>query len=555
MKGKILLIFAIAALVFLSGCCCPITPVCEEGWKCKDSNTKAYQNSDCLWEQETVCELGCSDGNCVEVGDLCQGVECNDYCVESTRFYNGNCVDGECTYSSMQCQYGCENGLCEGDLCADVNCPDYCLGTTRFYNGTCAEGECTYTSLQCPYGCENGLCEGDPCTGVECPDYCSGNTRFYNGACVDGDCTYSSLQCQYGCSNGLCIGDPCAGVTCQDVCDGKTRKYNGSCVDGDCVYSTEECDYDCEDAECVEDPCEGVTCPDYCDNDTLYNDGECVEGECEYTITGCGVDEPYCEDEMNLRTGGYCENAECHYEGLGCICGCENGACLDPAELCAGVTCYDYCEDGIFYYDGYCNCGECVYSEEECVFGCEDEWGCIPETDAMMFITSGRWTGDLGGIFGADEKCEIAAADAGLPLGWIALISDSFWDIRDRPEFPDTIFRRMDGSIVAMSKADLFDGSINVPINIDEYGVVHTEVGQAGATWTGTKPDGTVFTGTYGGILVTNCEDWTNGTDDYYNRGIGGDIQETNNYWIDDHPVSNVLYCSNVQRLYCVHTS
>lgn len=39
-------------------------PTCSSGWKCKDSNYRGYQYSDCSWSTLTYCDNGCSDGKC-----------------------------------------------------------------------------------------------------------------------------------------------------------------------------------------------------------------------------------------------------------------------------------------------------------------------------------------------------------------------------------------------------------------------------------------------------------------------------------------------------------
>ena len=40
------------------------SPACSPGWKCRDSDTKAYQSPDCSWSEFKNCEYGCSDGKC-----------------------------------------------------------------------------------------------------------------------------------------------------------------------------------------------------------------------------------------------------------------------------------------------------------------------------------------------------------------------------------------------------------------------------------------------------------------------------------------------------------
>jgi hypothetical protein len=43
---------------------CSSGTTCTSGWKCKDSQTKAYQNTDCSWTSQTYCDNRCSNGTC-----------------------------------------------------------------------------------------------------------------------------------------------------------------------------------------------------------------------------------------------------------------------------------------------------------------------------------------------------------------------------------------------------------------------------------------------------------------------------------------------------------
>jgi hypothetical protein len=50
----------------LNGACQPLAvPLCDAGWKCKDSSTKHYQDTECELSQEEECKYGCSDGVCL----------------------------------------------------------------------------------------------------------------------------------------------------------------------------------------------------------------------------------------------------------------------------------------------------------------------------------------------------------------------------------------------------------------------------------------------------------------------------------------------------------
>ena len=51
-------------------------------------------------------------------------------------------------------------------------------------------------------------------------------------------------------------------------------------------------------------------------------------------------------------------------------------------------------------------------------------------------MTSSSWNGNLGGLSGADAKCQQAANATGLGGTWVAWLSDSTHNAKDR--IPDT---------------------------------------------------------------------------------------------------------------------
>jgi len=78
----------------------------------------------------------------------------------------------------------------------------------------------------------------------------------------------------------------------------------------------------------------------------------------------------------------------------------------------------------------------------------------------------------------------------------------------------------MDGMLIANNKADLTDGTIANPINLDEYGT-NISVGYA---WTGTFSSGFADT-------VDNCNSWTSGSVSVYGRW--GDANRVSAGWTD----------------------
>ncbi|WP_186343237.1 DUF1554 domain-containing protein [Allochromatium palmeri] len=154
----------------------------------------------------------------------------------------------------------------------------------------------------------------------------------------------------------------------------------------------------------------------------------------------------------------------------------------------------------------------------------------------LVFVTSETYDGNLGGVTGADSKCQ-AEAD-------LALLTGTFkaW-ISDETSSPNTRFSKSDvpyilpsGEIVAENYEDLTDGFIENPININPYGDYYNNQ----AVWTGTRYDGNLSNGT--------CNNWTIGYGNRINEnGIRGSINSIDQGWSSDFNVR----CDSNYRLYC----
>lgn len=106
-------------------------------------------------------------------------------------------------------------------------------------------------------------------------------------------------------------------------------------------------------------------------------------------------------------------------------------------------------------------------------------------SDKCVFVTGGVSTSNLGGLSGADATCRAVAGSAGLPGTYVAWLSDSTTNAITRVT-SNGPFATPDGDVVASSLVDLTDGSLNAPIEKNEYGtaVPLREV------WTGTNATG-----------------------------------------------------------------
>ena len=109
-------------------------------------------------------------------------------------------------------------------------------------------------------------------------------------------------------------------------------------------------------------------------------------------------------------------------------------------------------------------------------------FGALPEYSqgqSIVFVTSTSSNGDLGGLAGADATCNSLAQTAGLSGTYVAWLSTSTTDARDRID--DASYIRVDGTPIANNLADLIDGSLQNAVLLDETGTT-----MAVRVWTGT---------------------------------------------------------------------
>ena len=175
----------------------------------------------------------------------------------------------------------------------------------------------------------------------------------------------------------------------------------------------------------------------------------------------------------------------------------------------------------------------------------DDSLFLVCATSMLAFVDGLNSDGDLGGLSGADQICQTEADNAGLVGTFIAWLSDSSTDAKDRfdPAFASLPYlRTSDNAVVADDFADLIDGSIDNIILSKADGTVLAPSGGFGQVWTGTAGDGTKTSDT--------CNDWTDGTDSF--EGTAGRVQSTNSQWTD-HLVSDCdgLPSARKASLYC----
>jgi hypothetical protein len=163
-----------------------------------------------------------------------------------------------------------------------------------------------------------------------------------------------------------------------------------------------------------------------------------------------------------------------------------------------------------------------------------------PNCKRLAFVTRETFTGDLGGLAGADQKC-FAAAKTIPGFGgraFRAWLSDTTGGAKARLPKGTGAYRRTDDGVVATTFTDLSDGDVALPIALDQKGTMLDKANLERSVWTGTTVDGADST--------FNCFDWTSA--DVMQSGTYGDSQATDSTWTDSATSS----CNASRHLYCV---
>ena len=346
---------------------------------------------------------------------------------------------GTNTCGSGACTPSCAGKVCgDNDGCSSVCVTGACGSGLRCIAGTCA---CDTTS--CPGCCDGNACKpgGDDTAcgkgGTTCT-VCKAGTSCGTGDC--GTCGGSGQPCCAGnqcASPGTCGGGGQVGVCgCTPSCAGKTCGASDGCG-GTCNAGSCAFGLHCSGGTCA---CDGTSCSGCCQA------GQCIGGT---QTSGCGKG------------------------GVGCaVC---------PAPTSGGTAACDGTSCGVSCNSGYspCGVGQC----------CQNK---------TIFVAAGSFTGNLGGLSGADTTCQTQGA----PFGgtFKAWLSDS----------QQTAAGRLTHS---MGPYFLYDGVTRVAN--DWNGLVSgTLLHEIDRTATGTATldevirTGTTPSGAYSGM---SCRDWASG--------------------------------------------
>lgn len=162
-----------------------------------------------------------------------------------------------------------------------------------------------------------------------------------------------------------------------------------------------------------------------------------------------------------------------------------------------------------------------------------------------VFLTSTTYDGNLGGLSGADSKCQARADAVGLPGTFKAWLSDSTTNAADRLSHSTVNYVLTNGTVVANGWTDLTDGSLDSALCRDENGNMIAACGSNWQVWSNTNSNGSKLASSQGSW----CLGWTS------NQGgetanWGGQTGATDGSWT--YGTTSMHTCDNVKRLYCL---
>lgn len=173
----------------------------------------------------------------------------------------------------------------------------------------------------------------------------------------------------------------------------------------------------------------------------------------------------------------------------------------------------------------------------------------------IVFVTANTYSGALGGLAGADEKCQTAADDVGLNgifLAWLStwpgpILGTPSVDPQSRFIRHNVPYKLPNGTKVADHYADLVDGTIDAPIDRTESGTQLFSIGAAVLFWSSTSANGKGVTASKD---KATCENWT--TDAMFTTALYlGNIASTGFGW-SASGMSVYESCGMPHHLLCV---
>ncbi len=428
-----------------------------------------------------------------------------------------------------------------------------CLETNEQHCGL-HKGKCPNPGEVCSV-CEptNNGCTMEPIMDPQCifpgPDHC----QFKNGYCEDpGESCDICLQENLGCTKDPIASECLFGGGLEDSSSSGPTASESSDAESDADSST--------DSETSSGESSSTFLPSLCGNGLVESGEDCDDGNldetdectsaCEWAICGDGFVQVGVEE---------CDEGASNSDDAICTKTCKNAICGDgkvwenieqcddgnknSSDACINTCQAAYCGDG-FVWSGMEECDDANDVPNDSCDACKF-------VHRLVFASSLEYKGNLGGLTGADAKCQVLAASAvnTNPMFFAGKDPESFkaW-ISDGNEGPDDRFDtnftgiyELPGkemgfpiTVVRGGWKDLTDGSLESEIFLDENATPLSST-----IWTNTKTSGFPAT-------VDHCDAWTSSLAD--DLGFVGTTISASAQWTDDPPHQA---CSATARIYC----
>ena len=161
----------------------------------------------------------------------------------------------------------------------------------------------------------------------------------------------------------------------------------------------------------------------------------------------------------------------------------------------------------------------------------------VADCERVVFVTSTAFPGNLGGVAGADAKCQ-ALADLSSNSRvkgrtFLAWVSTNATSPAARFVHGTKAYVRVDKAVVASTWNELLSGTLRSGIGLDENGAAHS-----GQAWTGTRSE-------TGQLSTSTCADWTSSS--FAEDGVGGNVGGSGGGWSSN----TEMPCASTARIYC----
>jgi hypothetical protein len=260
----------------------------------------------------------------------------------------------------------------------------------------------------------------------------------------------------------------------------------------------------------------------------------------------CGeFDSDSCRDwspPTACASGQTCSNGSC---GAAAVCANEGDSC-DDGNAC---TTSDSCEGGLCSGTPKCTAAP-ANADPTCAADGTCGYTCWPGThprdgeciaNNRFFATSSIYfTGNLGGLAGADADCQLFADHSGLNGTFKAWMSDTHISASARLVHSTYPYVLVDGTLIADDWAGLTSGSVLHAISLDEQG---NPVGNS-VIMTGTLPNGALARSDW------TCNDWVTDTSGVAFVGYAQTLMTWSGYLTTS--TASYTSCTEMGRLYCI---